>query len=64
MSDAHFRMASDDWAGDAKRRVPILHTQAKNRRFFKCPERVLYRAGGCLLGKQWLATKCSPESYS
>ena len=23
MSEAHFRMASDDMAGDAKRRVPI-----------------------------------------
>ena len=37
MSEALFRMASDDWAGDAKRRVPILHTQAKNRRFSSAP---------------------------
>ena len=37
MSEAHFRMASDDLAGDAKRRVPILHTQAKCRRFSSAP---------------------------
>ncbi|MBR1391391.1 MAG: hypothetical protein IJ567_08130 [Lachnospiraceae bacterium] len=37
MSEAHFGMASDVMAGDAKRRVPVPNTQAKNRRFSSAP---------------------------
>ncbi|MBR1391383.1 MAG: hypothetical protein IJ567_08090 [Lachnospiraceae bacterium] len=40
MSEAHFKMASDDLAGDAKRRVPIPEpVSSKMRSIF---ERVLW----------------------